>query len=136
MKFHQLTLYNIKNLRGTYFLDFDMHFGSEELFLIFGELGTGKTTIFDGISLALYGQTPQLQSSHTAKTNDSIRHILNTECEKCFVSLVFSFLGEEFYRATWHFQKRYKGGLQHMLQLFFWIASLRSLLNISVEDCC
>ena len=104
MKFHQLTLYNIKNLRGTYFLDFDMHFGSEELFLIFGELGTGKTTIFDGISLALYGQTPQLQSSHTAKTNDSIRHILNTECEKCFVSLVFSFLGEEFYRATWHFQ--------------------------------
>ena len=104
MKFHQLTLYNIKNLRGTYFLDFDMHFGSEELFLIFGELGSGKTTIFDGISLALYGQTPQLQSSHTAKSNDSIRHILNTECEKCFVSLVFSFLGEEFYRATWHFQ--------------------------------
>ena len=57
MKFHQLTLYNIKIFAGTYF-DFDMHFGSEELFLIFGELGTGKTTIFDGISLALYGQTP------------------------------------------------------------------------------
>ena len=104
MKFHQLTLYNVKNLRGTYFLDFDMHFGSEELFLIYGELGSGKTTIFDGISLALYGQTPQLQSSHTSKHNDAIRYILNTECEKCFSSLVFSFMGEEFYRATWHFQ--------------------------------
>lgn len=108
MKFHQLTLSNIKNLRGVFHLDFDMRFGSEELFLIFGEMGTGKTTLFDGISLALYGKTPQLSESYTSQKNNSIRYILNTESERCFASLVFSLSGEKIYRATWFFRNMHK----------------------------
>ena len=104
MRFHQLTLANIKNLRGVYHLDFDLRFGSEELFLIFGEMGTGKTSLFDGISLALYGKTPQLQESYSSKKNDSIRYILNTESERCYSSLIFSLSPDRIYRATWFFR--------------------------------
>ena len=104
MRFHQLTFCNLKSLKGTYKLDLDLEFGSEELFLIFGEMGTGKTTIFDAISLALFGFTPKLRSSFSSSNNDSIRHILNEESKSCSVDLIFSFLNKEFFKASWSFR--------------------------------
>ena len=101
MKFHKLCLENIKCLKGAYELDLDILFGSEELFLIFGPTGTGKTAIFDSMSLALYGMTPQLQGSYSAKTTNSIRYIMNEESVSCKVELIFSIQDAERYKASW-----------------------------------
>ena len=95
MKFHSLTLENIKGLRGKYVLNLDSLFGSAELFLIYGPIGSGKTSIFDAISLALFGKTSKLQGGHAGGAPDSITHIINEESGFCKVALIFSVLNQQ-----------------------------------------
>ncbi|MEC7983663.1 MAG: SMC family ATPase [Myxococcota bacterium] len=112
MRFHKLTLENIKCLKGVYELDLDILFGSEELFLIYGPTGTGKTAIFDSMSLALYGVTPQLQGAYSSQMPNSIRFIMHEESAFCRVELIFSIQDTEIYRASWqmHLARRRLGG--------------------------
>ncbi len=55
------------------------------LFLICGDTGAGKTTIFDGISYALFGET-----SGSARQVDSVRSHYAGEQEPTKVVLTFS----------------------------------------------
>ena len=58
MKFHRLHLQNLNSLYGKHDLDFDKQIGAAPVFLIVGPTGSGKSTILDAISLALFGETP------------------------------------------------------------------------------
>ena len=74
MRPHKLTMVAWGPYGGLQEVDFDK-FGGKGLFLITGDTGAGKTTIFDAITFALYGKLnggrePKDFRSHFAKDSD------------------------------------------------------------------
>jgi exonuclease SbcC len=91
VKPEKLVMENFGPFAGREELDFSR---LEDIFLISGKTGSGKTTIFDAICFALYGKAPGSRGSHTAR----LRSDHAGEEAECRVSLEFS-LGERRYLA-------------------------------------
>ncbi|MDR1315951.1 MAG: AAA family ATPase [Spirochaetales bacterium] len=66
----------------------------DDIFLITGKTGSGKTTIFDAICFALYGRVPGSRGEHLTR----LRSDYAAEGAECLVSLDFS-VGENRYRV-------------------------------------
>ena len=77
---------------GTQQVDFSA-LGGEEIFLITGDTGAGKTTLFDAISFALYGS-----ASGDARQSQSFKSHFAGEDETCSVTLQF-LLGNQTYQV-------------------------------------
>jgi exonuclease SbcC len=91
VKPEKLVMENFGPFAGREELDFSR---LEDIFLITGKTGSGKTTIFDAICFALYGKAPGSRGSHTAR----LRSDHAGEEAECRVSLEFS-LGDRRYLA-------------------------------------
>ena len=67
MKLQKLTIKNLASIEDAV-IDFENGPLSEEsLFLICGETGAGKTTLLDAICLALYNETPRMETGRKRK---------------------------------------------------------------------
>ncbi|MBR4662360.1 MAG: AAA family ATPase, partial [Lentisphaeria bacterium] len=94
MKFKHLRMKNVNSLYGENRIDFEDPAFGNGIFLISGDTGAGKSSILDGICLALYGCTPR--ASKPTKDNDDIM----SEGENELISELTFTIGNEEYRAV------------------------------------
>ncbi len=84
----KLEMHAFGTYAGTCVLDFDK-FGRSGLYLISGSTGSGKTTIFDAIVFALYGET-----SGSLRDPGMLRSRFAADSDRTFVRLEFELRGE------------------------------------------
>lgn len=90
MKIQKLRFKNLNSLYGKWEIDFtDPEYESGGIFAITGPTGSGKTTVMDAISLALYGETPRL-----GKISQSTNEVMSRLSADCFAEVEFESAGE------------------------------------------
>ncbi len=105
MKILSLEANNINSLKGKTTIDFESLTKDGALFAITGATGSGKSTILDIISCALYGQTPRLKTPSELISRGSAEAYCEVEFE----------VKSRRYRSSWK-QHRAKKTLTGALQ--------------------
>ena len=110
MKILKIRFQNLNSLIGEWNIDLtESAYTADGIFAITGPTGAGKSTIFDAICLALYGQTPRLD-----KISKSSNEIMSRHTGECFAEVEFETPSGR-YRSRWtHHRSRKKssGDLQ------------------------
>ncbi len=110
MKILNVRFKNINTLKGEWEIHFDRSPLKESgLFAITGPNGSGKTTIFDAISLGIYGETARLKNSP--------EQIMSKQTSRCFSMVTFSVNGNV-YRSTWSLRSAQGKTLPPEMKLF------------------
>jgi exonuclease SbcC len=91
MKPERLTIQNFGPFAGREVIDFS---ALDDIFLITGKTGSGKTTIFDALCFALYGKVPGSRGEHLIR----LKSDYTQAGDECSVSLEF-LAGEKRYRV-------------------------------------
>lgn len=101
MKPIKLRIRGLNSFIDEQIIDFDK-LTDRGLFGIFGPTGSGKTTILDGITLALYGNVSRKSSNY-----------INTNCERLSVNFEFQISGAEIkrYIIDREFKRKKDGGI-------------------------
>jgi DNA repair protein SbcC/Rad50 len=103
MKLLLIEVTNLNSLYGTHTIDLEKALAGASLFLIHGPMGTGKSTLMDAVSLALFGQTPRLDNKR-ARADRGPERIMSRGTGTCRAEIEFSKLeagGRARYRAVW-----------------------------------
>ncbi|CAG1022364.1 Nuclease SbcCD subunit C [Patescibacteria group bacterium] len=97
MKILNLHFKNINCLEGETRIDFtDALFANTGVFAITGPHGSGKSSVLDAITLALYGET--------FRFNKPAAHVMTKQTSDCFAVIEFS-LGADTYQSGWRVEK-------------------------------
>jgi len=108
MKILQLRFKNINSLAGYQELNFTKpEFTETGIFAITGKTGSGKSSILDAISLALYGKTPRVDV--TGSSNDVMTH----GERDCFSEIIFESNGKK-WKANWKQELSKTGNLKQI----------------------
>ncbi len=115
MKLHRIQLTNLHSLYGDHSVDLDADLQGAPLFLIQGPTGSGKSTLMDAVSLALFGTTPRMDRRRKNKpsSKDVAEQIMSRGAGTAQASVEFSKLeaasGQRCrYRAIWAARRAHK----------------------------
>jgi exonuclease SbcC len=111
VKLHSIRTVNLNSLYGEQTVDLDGALRGTSLFLIFGPTGSGKSTLMDAVSLALFGQTPRLNRDQRLGDEARPHAIMSRGTSMCLAEVVFSKKepsGRGVYRARWSCQRARK----------------------------
>ena len=103
MKLLHIEVTNLNSLYGTHRVDLEQALAGASLFLIHGPMGTGKSTLMDAVSLALFGKTPRLDNKR-GRDDRGPQRIMSRGTGTCRAAIEFSKLeaeGRQRYRAVW-----------------------------------
>jgi len=110
MKIHELRFKNLNSLVGEWVIDFTApEYSANSIFALTGPTGAGKSTILDGLCLALYGATPRL-----GKITRSSNEIMSRQTGECYAEVLFESQAGRF-RCHWEqrrARKQRSGNLQ------------------------
>ena len=100
----QLTLQYFGSYAEKQTIDFDK-LGTQGLYLITGDTGSGKTTIFDAILYALYGS---MSGEYRSKDTHVLRCSMAQPTDKTEVTLCFEYTGKKYEICRWMEYERKK----------------------------
>lgn len=129
MKIHRIETVNLNSLYDTQVVDLDVTLGGASLFLIYGPTGSGKSTLMDAVSLALFGVTPRLDAAKGNESRDP-RAIMSRGTGECSAEVVFSKIeggGRQTYRARWSCRRA------HKKPEGAWQGAVRSLDRLAID---
>ncbi len=110
MKILKLHFQNINSLGGQHIIDFQQSpFIDTGIFAITGATGSGKSTILDAITLALYNQTPR---SGKVSKGEIANHgsIITNNALAAFAEIEYLSKGK-FYRSRWQIHRTKSSGV-------------------------
>lgn len=112
MEIHKIEISNLNSLKGEFCIDFmSGNLKGQDIFAITGATGSGKSTILDAITLALYNRVPRLdgkKGENSPKSQDPYKRLKPGDTEntlsrgekKGYAKVVFE-VGGQRYRAEW-----------------------------------
>lgn len=122
MKIVEISFKNINNLKGETVISFDsLPLSSAGIFAITGPTGSGKSTILDVITLALFNRIPRFKKAITKSEIEGLGSVITHHTDEAEANILYEIRGKQ-YRSTWSVKKARTGNLKDY-EMFLYDAS-------------